>query len=71
MKIYNDIGTLVITAKVTERIMPGVVCIYQGAWYQPDEKGLDWGGCVNMLCKDTISPGEAAATNAVLVEVSK
>ena len=71
VKIYNDIGRLVITAKVTERIMPGVVCIYQGAWYQPDEKGLDWGGCVNMLCKDTISPGEAAATNAVLVEVSK
>jgi anaerobic dimethyl sulfoxide reductase subunit A len=71
VKVHNDIGTLVITAKVTERIIPGVVCIYQGAWYQPDERGLDWGGCVNVLCKGTLSPGEAAATNAVLVEVSK
>jgi len=26
---------------------------------------------VNTVCKDTISPGEAAATNAVLVQVSR
>jgi len=71
VKVYNDIGALVITAKVTERVMPGVVGIYQGAWYQPDGKGLDRGGCVNVLCKDTCSPGEAAVTNGVLVEVSR
>lgn len=70
VKVYNAIGTVVIAARVTERMMPGVVSIYQGAWYQPDERGVDRGGCVNVLCKDTLSPGEAAATNAVLVEVA-
>lgn len=70
VKAFNDIGTVAITARVTERIMPGVVAIYQGAWYQPDEGGVDRGGSVNVLCKDTLSPGEASATNAVLVEVA-
>ena len=71
VKVYNDIGELVIRAKVSERIKPGAVSIYQGAWYQPDKNGIDWGGSVNVLCKDIISPGGAAATNAVLVAVSR
>jgi anaerobic dimethyl sulfoxide reductase subunit A len=71
IKAFNNIGTLVITARVTQRMMPGVVSIYQGVWYQPDERGVDRGGCLNVLCKDTLSPGEAAATNAVLVEVAR
>ncbi|MBI2953923.1 MAG: molybdopterin-dependent oxidoreductase [Chloroflexi bacterium] len=70
VQVHNDIGIVEITARVTERIIPGVVSINQGAWYRPDERGVDIGGCVNTLCKDTISPGEASATNAVLVEVS-
>ncbi|MDP2660894.1 MAG: molybdopterin-dependent oxidoreductase [Dehalococcoidia bacterium] len=70
VRVFNDIGTVIITVRSTERIMPGVVNIYQGAWYQPDEQGRDRGGCVNVLCKDTLSPAEAAATNAVLVEVA-
>lgn len=69
--VSNDTGTVVITAKLSERIMPGVVSIPQGAWYQPDEDGRDWNGSVNVLCPDTISPGEAAVTNAVAVAVSR
>lgn len=30
IKVFNEIGTLVITARVTERIMPGTIGIYQG-----------------------------------------
>ncbi|MBI4322571.1 MAG: molybdopterin-dependent oxidoreductase [Chloroflexi bacterium] len=71
VKVYNDVGTVEITAQVTERIMPGVISVAQGTWYAPDERGVDVGGCVNTLCKDTISPGEAAACNAVLVQVSR
>ncbi|MDP2953069.1 MAG: molybdopterin-dependent oxidoreductase, partial [Chloroflexota bacterium] len=71
VRAYNDIGALVMKAKVTERIMPGVVNIYEGAWYRPDERGVDRGGSVNVLCKDTVSPGEAAATNGVLIEVAR
>lgn len=33
--VYNDRGTVKLEARVTERIMPGVVSIPQGAWYKP------------------------------------
>jgi len=71
VRVFNDIGALCIPAKVTERIMPGVVRIDEGAWYDPDEQGIDRAGSVNVLCKDTVSPGGAAATNAVLVQIEK
>ena len=71
VKVFNDIGALRIPAKVTERIMPGVIRIEEGAWYDTDEQGIDRAGSVNVLCKDTVSPGGAAATNAVLVQVEK
>lgn len=34
--VYNDRGTVRLEARVTERIMPGVVSIPQGAWYKPE-----------------------------------
>ena len=71
VRVFSDTGALRIPAKVTERIMPGVVRIEEGAWYDPDEQGIDKAGSVNVLCKDTISPGRAAATNAVLVQIEK
>ena len=58
VKIFNDRGKMIIPAGVTERIMPGVVEIPQGAWYNPDENGVDRGGCPNILTRDLISPGE-------------
>jgi len=39
VRVFNDRGALLISAKVTERIMPGVVDIPQGAWYDPDDQG--------------------------------
>jgi anaerobic dimethyl sulfoxide reductase subunit A len=71
VKAFNDIGSMVIQARVTERVMPGVVGIYQGTWFSLDHSGTDRAGSVNILCKDDISPGEAAVTNAVLVQVSR
>jgi anaerobic dimethyl sulfoxide reductase subunit A len=68
VEVFNDIGSTVIQAKITERIMPGVVGIYQGVWFNLDRSGKDRAGSVNMLCKDTVSPGEAAATNGILVQ---
>lgn len=70
VQMFNDIGCTLIRAKLTERVMPGVVAAYQGTWFHLDGAGRDLGGSVNMVCKDTISPAEAAATNAVLVQVA-
>ena len=71
VKMYNERGIVLGGAYITERIMPGVVNIPQGAWYDPDEKGIDRGGCSNMLTKDAKSPGGAFCTNTTLVQVEK
>ena len=62
---------MAIKAWVTRRIIPGVISIYEGSWYDPDEDGLDRGGCVNVLTDDAYSPGGAATLKTCLVEVSK
>jgi anaerobic dimethyl sulfoxide reductase subunit A len=69
--VFNERGKLAITAWVTERIIPGVVCIFEGAWYDPDEEGIDRGGCANVLTNDAYSEGGAAALNTALVQVNK
>ncbi len=71
VRVFNDRGELVIKVKVTERIMPGVVDIPQGAWYNPDEKGTDQGGNPNVLTRNQPSPTGAFPYNTCLVQVLK
>jgi anaerobic dimethyl sulfoxide reductase subunit A len=71
VRLFNDRGEVIIPAKVTERIMPGVVDLPQGAWYRPDRDGVDRGGCANVLTRDRRSPGGAVCHNTGLVQVEK
>jgi anaerobic dimethyl sulfoxide reductase subunit A len=69
--VFNDRGKVALPALVTERIIPGVVSIFEGAWYTPDQDGIDRGACANTLTKDAYSGGGAAVMNTSLVEIEK
>lgn len=62
--VFNDRGELEIKAKVSEKIRPGVVRIYEGGWSEH--------GMVNLLTSDRLTTyGENATFNSCLVEVAK
>ncbi|MHC1760116.1 MAG: molybdopterin-dependent oxidoreductase [Negativicutes bacterium] len=49
VKIMGRGGAAIRPAYVTEKIMPGVVALGQGAWVEFDEAGIDKAGSVNVL----------------------
>jgi anaerobic dimethyl sulfoxide reductase subunit A len=72
VKVFNPRGTLVLPCRITPRIMPGVVDIPQGAWYEPDEQGIDRGGCVNVLTSQRWTPfAHASAQHTIMVQIEK
>ncbi|WP_336295667.1 DMSO/selenate family reductase complex A subunit [Cronobacter dublinensis] len=72
VRIYNDRGVVQIPAQVTPRIIPGVVAMQAGAWWQPDAQGVDNGGCPNVLTSARITPlAKGNAHQTLLVEVTK
>ncbi len=71
VKVFNDRGTVVVPARVTHRIRPGVINLPQGAWFTPDADGVDQRGCINVLTKYHPTPlakGNPQHTNLAQVE---
>ncbi len=65
-------GSLQISALVTEDIMPGVVCILEGAWPNFNTEGVETAGSVNILTSTTPTlPSYGSRTHSVLVKVAK
>jgi len=71
IEVWNDRGRLVVPAYVSQRCMPGVVSIPEGAWIDLDEKGIDRAGNPNMLTADLPSPAGSFAYNTILVNIRK
>ncbi len=70
--VYNDRGKIMIPCRITNKIMPGVVNIPQGAWWKPDEEGIDRRGNVNVLTSHRWTPlAFGNAQHTMMVEVRK
>lgn len=73
VEVSTAFGRLLIEAKVTERIMPGVIAMGEGAWHTADMGGdrLDRGGCINTLTSSHPTPlakGNPQHTNCAQVK---
>ena len=77
VKLHNDRGEVICAAKITERLLPGVVhCRQASAVYDPiGEPGEspDRGGCVNLLTPKRMQTEKthSAAYNSCLIEIEK
>ncbi|YCI79946.1 dimethylsulfoxide reductase subunit A [Enterobacteriaceae bacterium] len=72
VRIWNDRGEARIAAKVTPRILPGVVALGEGAWYDPDRDGIDRAGSINVLTTQRPSPlAKGNPSHSNLVQVAK
>jgi len=71
VEVWNARGKIVVPVYVTERVMPGVVVVHEGAWMQLDENGIDRGGNPDFLTLDEPSPAGAFTYNNALVNIRK
>jgi molybdopterin guanine dinucleotide-containing S/N-oxide reductase-like protein len=77
IRIFNDRGSVICAAQLTERVGPGTVHSYESsAIYDPiGEPGAspDRGGCVNILTpsRPIIQKSHSIAANSCLVEIEK
>jgi trimethylamine-N-oxide reductase (cytochrome c) len=46
VRVFNDRGQILVGVKVTEDARPGVMRIFEGGWYDPEEPGK-----IRSLCK--------------------
>ena len=73
--VFNRRGGVMLPARVTPRIMPGVITIPQGAWHKPtmvNGMRIDVGGCINTLAGHRPSAyAKGNAQHNILVEVRK
>ncbi len=71
VEVWNGRGRIVLPAYVTERCMPGVVVVFEGAWMDRDKNGVDRAGNPDFLTLDDPSPAGAFAYNTILCNVKK
>lgn len=71
VEVFNDRGSCIVPVYVTERCMPGVAVLHEGAWMDIDGNGKDRSGNPDFLTLDEPSPAGAFAYNTVLCDIRK
>lgn len=72
-RVHNDYGELRLPAYVTNRIMPGVSSVPQGAWYTPEKPGgVDVGGSINTLTsQQTTAYAKGNGQHSTLAQIER
>lgn len=76
-EMVNERGAAVVGVKVTDRVRPGVVVVYEGVWFDPERPGepgsRDKHGSPNMVTRDigTSKLGQGCTAQTVLVDVRR
>ena len=74
IKVFNERGTVLCAAYVTERLIPGVVYVDHGSRFDPiDAENLDRGGAINLISPHNNISKHATGmvVSGYLVEVAK
>jgi len=73
VRVFNDRGACLATAVVTSDVMPGVAAMATGAWFDPQDDGLERHGNPNVLTRDLGASSLTQATSAqtALVEIER
>jgi biotin/methionine sulfoxide reductase len=73
VRVFNDRGACLAGAVVSDAVMPGVVQLSTGAWYDPDENGMCRHGNPNVLTRDkgTSRLAQGPTAHTCLVEVER
>ena len=70
VEVWNERGKCVVPVYVTERCMPRVAVLHEGAWMDVVD-GIDRAGNPDFLTLDEPSPAGAFAYNTILVNIRK
>jgi trimethylamine-N-oxide reductase (cytochrome c) len=74
VKVYNERGTVLCAAYLTERLMPDVVYVDHGSRFDPiDAETLDRGGAINLITPHAITSKKVTGmvVSGFLVETAK
>ena len=73
VRVFNDRGACLAGAVLSDALMPGVVQLATGAWYDPDEAGMCKHGNPNVLTRDkgTSKLAQGPTAHTCLVEIER
>ncbi len=71
IRVFNSRGACLSQAEITNDVRQGVVSLPTGAWFEPDEFGMDIHGNPNVLTDDqgTSRLGQGSSAHTALVQV--
>jgi biotin/methionine sulfoxide reductase len=72
VRVFNQRGACLAAVGISDDVMPGVVCLRTGAWFDPDDQlGLERHGNPNVLTPDrgTSSLAQGPIAHSCLVQI--